>query len=66
MRTVCLDCGPLKRPTAATIDEIARLQLAAGEIDQLLRFVRRDGERLIDHDVLAGEERAAVHGGSIS
>jgi hypothetical protein len=29
MRSVCLDCGPLKAPTAATIDEIARLQLAA-------------------------------------
>jgi hypothetical protein len=29
MRSVCLDCGPLKEPTAATIDEIARLQLAA-------------------------------------
>lgn len=29
MRSVCLDCGPFKTPTAATIDEIARLQLAA-------------------------------------
>ena len=29
MRSVCLDCGPLKAPTAATIDEIARFQLAA-------------------------------------
>ncbi len=29
MRSVCLDCGPLEAPTAATIDEIARLQLAA-------------------------------------
>ena len=29
MRSVCLDCRPLKEPTAATIDEIARLQLAA-------------------------------------
>ena len=29
MRSVCLDCGQLKAPTAATIDEIARFQLAA-------------------------------------
>jgi hypothetical protein len=29
MRSVCLDCGHLEAPTAATIDEIARLQLAA-------------------------------------
>lgn len=29
MRTVCLDCGPLEEPTAANIDQIARLQLAA-------------------------------------
>jgi hypothetical protein len=29
MRSVCLDCGPLKAPTAATIDQLARLQLAA-------------------------------------
>lgn len=29
MRSVCLDCGPLKAPTATTIDQIARLQLAA-------------------------------------
>jgi len=29
MRTVCLDCGPLDEPSAATIDQIARLQLAA-------------------------------------
>ena len=29
MRSVCLDCGPLEAPTAATIDEIAGLQLAA-------------------------------------
>ena len=29
MRSVCLDCGPLEAPTAATIDEIARLHLAA-------------------------------------
>ena len=29
MRSVCLDCGPLMEPTAATIDGIARLQLAA-------------------------------------
>jgi len=26
---IVLDCGPLKEPTAATIDQIARLQLAA-------------------------------------
>jgi len=29
MRSVCLDCGPVKAPTAATIDQIARLQLSA-------------------------------------
>ena len=29
MRSVCLDCGHIEAPTAATIDEIARLQLAA-------------------------------------
>ena len=29
MRSVCLDCGPFEAPTAATIDQIARLQLAA-------------------------------------
>jgi hypothetical protein len=29
MRSVCLDCGPIEAPTAATIDEIARFQLAA-------------------------------------
>jgi hypothetical protein len=29
MRSACLDCGPLEAPTAATIDAIARLQLAA-------------------------------------
>lgn len=26
---IILDCGPLKEPTAATIDHLARLQLAA-------------------------------------
>jgi len=30
MRSVCLDCRPLEAPTAATIDRIARLKLAAG------------------------------------
>lgn len=29
MRSVCLDCGHLDAPTAVTIDEIARLHLAA-------------------------------------
>ena len=29
MRSVCLDCGPCKAPTAGTIDQIARLHLAA-------------------------------------
>ncbi len=29
MRSVCLDCGPLKAPTVTAIDRIARLQLAA-------------------------------------
>lgn len=29
MRTVCLDCSRLQEPTAATIDHIARLKLAA-------------------------------------
>src|SRR6202165_2082640 len=29
MRSVCLDCGPLEAPTAATIDQLARLQLTA-------------------------------------
>jgi len=29
MRSACLDCGHIEAPTAATIDEIARLQLAA-------------------------------------
>jgi hypothetical protein len=28
MRSVCLDCGPLDAPTAVTIDQLARLQLA--------------------------------------
>ena len=28
MRSVCLDCAPLKTPTAATIDQLARLELA--------------------------------------
>jgi hypothetical protein len=27
MRSVCLDCGPLEAPTAATIDQLARLEL---------------------------------------
>ena len=29
MKSVCLDCGLLDTPTAATIDQIARLKLAA-------------------------------------
>ena len=29
MRSVCLDCGQCKAPTATTIDQIARLHLAA-------------------------------------
>ena len=29
MRSVCLDCGQLDAPTAATIDQLARLELAA-------------------------------------
>ena len=29
MRSVCLDCGPIKHPTAATVDQIARLELVA-------------------------------------
>jgi len=29
MKSVCLDCGLLDAPTAATIDQIARLKLAA-------------------------------------
>ena len=29
MRSVFLDCGPIKAPTAAAIDQIARLKLAA-------------------------------------
>lgn len=28
MRSVCLDCGPLTKPTAATVDQIARAHLA--------------------------------------
>ena len=28
MRSVCLDCGRLKTPTAADIDQLARLELA--------------------------------------
>lgn len=28
MRSVCLDCGPLKAPTATTVDQLARLHLA--------------------------------------
>ena len=29
MRSVCLDCGSFEAPTATTIDQIARLKLAA-------------------------------------
>jgi hypothetical protein len=29
MRSVCLDCGQFEHPTAATVDQIARLELAA-------------------------------------
>ena len=29
MRSVCLDCGQCKAPTATTVDQIARLHLAA-------------------------------------
>ena len=29
MRSVCLDCGPITAPTAASIDHIARCKLAA-------------------------------------
>jgi hypothetical protein len=29
MRSVCLDCGQYENPTAATVDQIARLELAA-------------------------------------
>jgi hypothetical protein len=29
MRSVCLDCGQVENPTAATVDQIARLELAA-------------------------------------
>jgi hypothetical protein len=29
MRSVCLDCGQFGLPTAATVDQIARLELAA-------------------------------------
>jgi hypothetical protein len=29
MRSVCLDCGQFTKPTAATVDQIARLELAA-------------------------------------
>jgi hypothetical protein len=29
MRSVCLDCGQFSKPTAATVDQIARLELAA-------------------------------------
>jgi hypothetical protein len=28
MRSVCLDCGPLRAPTATTIDRLARLELS--------------------------------------
>ena len=28
MRSVCLDCGQFTKPTAATVDQIARVQLA--------------------------------------
>ena len=28
MRSVCLDCGQFTNPTAATVDQIARVQLA--------------------------------------
>ena len=28
MRSVCLDCGPFTKPTAATVDQIARVHLA--------------------------------------
>jgi anti-anti-sigma regulatory factor len=28
MRSVCLDCAPLEAPTAVTVDQLARLQLA--------------------------------------
>jgi len=29
MRSVCLDCGQVTKPTAFTVDQIARLELAA-------------------------------------
>src|SRR5258706_68017 len=52
MRSVCLDCGPLEAPTAATIDEIARLQLAA----------RRRGFRLELRAEIAREPRQPIPG----
>ena len=39
MRSVCLDCGPLEAPTAATIDQLARLQLNARRCGRELELV---------------------------
>jgi hypothetical protein len=47
MRSVCLDCGPLEAPTATTIDQIARLQLAALRCGRELEL-RNAGPSLLD------------------
>jgi hypothetical protein len=56
MRTVFLDCGPVREPTAATIDQIARLKLEARRsgCDLELANANSDLEELIQFCGLGG------------
>jgi len=62
MRSVCLDCGQLEAPTAATIDQIARLHVAmrrcGGELE--LTNVNPCLRELIGFVGLAGVLRVEV------
>jgi hypothetical protein len=64
MRTVILDCGPLKEPTAATIDQIASLQLAArrSSCELKLRNANPDLMELIGYVGLGGVLRVESEG----
>jgi hypothetical protein len=53
MRTVYFDCGGLPRPTAATLDQLARLKLAAKRNDCELEL-RNAGPDLTELICFAG------------
>jgi len=63
MRSVCLDCGSLTAPTADTIDQLARLELATRRCGYELELANAD-PRLLElisfvglSDVLGVESR---------